>query len=760
MTTSWIWLNGAPAVDCYLIFRRRITFDTIPAAPQMRLSTAGQYQLSVNGQVLPGGQYHDFPERPTWTAFDLKDKLADGENIIEVLVHQPGFSFFPQPQGPDGLWGELLDGDTILDTTSEEWEAAMAPGYISCLATQLTSQLGYVFLYDARDDQPAWQSAVIVDRQCNAPVQRPVAPLVEFPAPEVTVVQGGFLIRPQLPEDATFAQKIAADFLRPVMPGPQLLNPATLDSQKKDCDNVPMQPTLRQENASDMPMHFPPLSDGANGWYLIADLGEETTGLLTFTLKAQEGCIIDIGHGEHLDDGRVRVRIASRNFADRYICRQGLNSFTHRLRRYGAKYIEMHFTGCSEPPQIGYVGLIPQYRDLPEASVFQCEDSALVKLDKVGIHTMKCCQHEHYEDCPWREQALYGYDSRNQALYGYYVWGNYEFAATCFRILGESYSPDNGYIGLIAPGKCHLQIPIFSLAWISELYDLKMHSGNLDECNLPVVRKILDGILERPVETPYGTIYFPGDDASTWNFCEWQPGLSGLKAKYQAPFNLYLVEALKNAAKLGAGEKYMEIAGKLGPVVEAFFWDEKRQAYRTTDEEDKLIHEHTQVMMLYNGLVPPERFDAVIAAIEAPATIKSTFSTLPYWLWTMQKLGGKYAGRIAPRLRQTFLPFVHSGATSLWETALGGNDFSMAGSLCHGWSSLPSYYFRAGILGVTPVEPGFTTFKVEPQPAGLTSAKGDIPTPYGNIHVEWELDKATGKPVVTVLSAPPQCKKQ
>jgi hypothetical protein len=120
-------------------------------------------------------------------------------------------------------------------------------------------------------------------------------------------------------------------------------------------------------------------------------------------------------------------------------------------------------------------------------------------------------------------------------------------------------------------------------------------------------------------------------------------------------------------------------------------------------------------------------------------------------------MGGEFQERIFPRLRATFLPFVQSGATSLWETALGGNDFGMAGSLCHGWSSLPTYYYRAGILGVTPAAPGFTQFNLKPHPAGLTAAKGDIPTPYGNIHVEWKLDEATGKPVVTCLQAPPQC---
>ncbi len=42
----------------------------------------------------------------------------------------------------------------------------------------------------------------------------------------------------------------------------------------------------------------------------------------------------------------------------------------------------------------------------------------LQKIYDVSIYTLKCCMHEHYEDCPWREQALYTMDSRNQMLCG------------------------------------------------------------------------------------------------------------------------------------------------------------------------------------------------------------------------------------------------------------------------------------------------------------------------------------------------------
>ena len=42
---------------------------------------------------------------------------------------------------------------------------------------------------------------------------------------------------------------------------------------------------------------------------------------------------------------------------------------------------------------------------------------------------------------------------------------------------------------------------------------------------------------------------------------------------------------------------------------------------------------------------------------------------------------------------------LRAGATSFWETDLA-SDFYRAGSLCHGWSSIPIYVFEK--LGLCP----------------------------------------------------------
>ena len=54
----------------------------------------------------------------------------------------------------------------------------------------------------------------------------------------------------------------------------------------------------------------------------------------------------------------------------------------------------------------------------------------------------------------------------------------------------------------------------------------------------------------------------------------------------------------------------------------------------------------------------------------------------------------KYAPIILAELDRDYLYMLRRGATTFWETILGADDFGDAGSLCHGWSALPVYYYE------------------------------------------------------------------
>jgi len=53
----------------------------------------------------------------------------------------------------------------------------------------------------------------------------------------------------------------------------------------------------------------------------------------------------------------------------------------------------------------------------------------------------------------------------------------------------------------------------------------------------------------------------------------------------------------------------------------------------------------------------------------------------------------RYREQILTELDTKYKKMLDWGATSFWETELGEKDFHNAGSLCHGWSAMPIYYY-------------------------------------------------------------------
>ena len=147
--------------------------------------------------------------------------------------------------------------------------------------------------------------------------------------------------------------------------------------------------------------------------------------------------------------------------------------------------------------------------------------------------------------------------------------------------------------------------------------------------------------------------------------------------------------------------------------------------------------------MLDVGVVSPDEGASssprFFQAYKDPALLPVTFSAMPYYLRAWMKTSP--AARLAMEkcVRDSYDAMVLKGASTFWETDDGGDAFDYAGSLCHAWSSLPVYYCHRYILGVTPLEPGFRRFQVKPYPGSLTHAMGTVPTPHGEIQVNWVL---------------------
>ena len=162
-------------------------------------------------------------------------------------------------------------------------------------------------------------------------------------------------------------------------------------------------------------------ADAGDGGYFVFDLGAETAGYLHLEIECECETELLIGFGEHLDDLRVRADLDGRGFCATVRLPKGRSEYTHYFRRWGCRYLELH--ARARRIRIHRAGLIPVEYPFAPAKELCIPDALHRRIYELCVNTLKLCAHDHYEDCPWREQALYAMDGRVQMLCGYLVFG-------------------------------------------------------------------------------------------------------------------------------------------------------------------------------------------------------------------------------------------------------------------------------------------------------------------------------------------------
>ena len=107
-------------------------------------------------------------------------------------------------------------------------------------------------------------------------------------------------------------------------------------------------------------------------------------------------------------------------------------------------------------------------------------------------------------------------------------------------------------------------------------------------------------------------------------------------------------------------------------------------------------------------------------------------------------------------IKRAWGDMIDSGVTTCTETFNCKTEWKTR-SVAHAWSASPAIFLITELLGVKPLKPGFTEFEVVPCSSSVDFAKGSVPTPYGEIHVEWTRDKNGN--INISCKAPNECKR-
>lgn len=438
------------------------------------------------------------------------------------------------------------------------------------------------------------------------------------------------------------------------------------------------------------------------GTYFLLDLGREEVGYLTLRLVSSCKQKLLIAYGEHIHDGCVRRLIGGRDFSVEVTVREGENVYRNPYRRLGLRYLEIF---AEAPIRPECISVVPVSYPLNMVGKMP-EDELDRRIYEVCVRTLELCMHEHYEDCPWREQALYCMDSRNQMLCGYYCFGEYEFARACLKLMSMDRRKD-GILSICFPSseyftKNGLAIPSFSLHYFTQMREYYNCSGDttlLREA-FPKMKEIIQTFINRITDG-----YVPSfSGLEYWNYYEWSDGLEGKlehidPERPEAALNCLLIIALRNMAAMakaiGEPDQYSYRIPELIRGTRKHFLEEQTGLFYNR-KEDGRVSELVNSLAILAGVCSRDEEQMIAEKLTDPQSELTpvTLSMLCFKYDALLKVDREgYRDYILTQIREKYRRMLDAGATTFWETE-DSDEFKGAESLCHGWSALPIYYYE------------------------------------------------------------------
>lgn len=427
----------------------------------------------------------------------------------------------------------------------------------------------------------------------------------------------------------------------------------------------------------------------------IYDLGKEYAGYIYLKVKCSDPVNVKVTYGEHLKDGYVRYLIGGRDFSFDFECQKGMNEFEQLFVRMAGRYLEVL---CDKDVEIEEIGIIPvEYPVTLKGHDLQGLDGDIYDI---CVRTLQQCMHEHYEDCPWREQALYALDSRNQMLCGYHVFNETEFQRANLVFISKGQRKD-GLLELTYPAENTPAIPVFSLMYPLAVMEYINYTGDTSILNevAEVIQEILFVFANRIDETKL----IKNFDAPYWNFYEWTDGNFGEGALGSREKRPLYYDLILNSVFVYILEKWLRICDEYdlpqididliamrGTIVDTFF-----------DEEENLFHSSTGNLTHYSQLGNSVALLIGLGNEITADRVKNDATLIPV---SLSMSGFVYDALLAystenqqyilDDIRSKYGKILEEGSTTVWETIKGESDFGNAGSLCHGWSAIPIYYYN------------------------------------------------------------------
>lgn len=427
----------------------------------------------------------------------------------------------------------------------------------------------------------------------------------------------------------------------------------------------------------------------------IFDMGEEIVGLVGFKFRSDKIQNVKISYGEDLQNGHVRRIIEDRDFSVDYVAVVGCNEYTNYMLRLGCRYLEIE---CESPISDAVFGIVPQIYPTEAVSV-KLDNELDGRIYDICQRSIKLCMMEHYVDCPWREQALYCFDSRNQMLCGYYAFkdGNFQYVRSNLKLISMDRRADK-MLSICFPCGVDLTIPSFSLYYLLQMKEYTEYSGDVTLAN-EVFPKLFEIIALFNANRKDGLIN-SFENTCHWNFYDWTESCSGYSLGTFEPdliLNSLFVIALDSfeyiCKKTGNKFDYEKEREEIVERSRAYFYDKETGLYDMYKDR-KIFTVLANSLAIIAGIVPESQRSRICERFNDGSMEACSLSMKSFKYDAMLIVSEDYRDAVLEEIRNDYTVMLENGATSTWETIDGARAFNNAGSLCHGWTGIPIYYYN------------------------------------------------------------------
>ncbi|MDO5446396.1 MAG: amylo-alpha-1,6-glucosidase [Prevotellaceae bacterium] len=455
----------------------------------------------------------------------------------------------------------------------------------------------------------------------------------------------------------------------------------------------------------------------------------ETLDKISIGETAENWETIDLGH----------------NLAEK-VKREAESEFNYTLAFSKAfRYVNIITSGSVK---VGNLSMQYEYLPLEYRGTFRCNDEQLNKIWDVGAYTLQLTTREFFMDGIKRDRWVWSGDAVQSFLMNYYLFFDSDCVKRTIRLL-RGKDPVTAHINTIMD---------YTFYWFNGIYDFYLYSGDkaFVEEMYPKMKTLMAYCLGRTDEN--GMAEGQPDD---WIFVDWVDfpmHKRGVMCFEQILFCKSL-ETMALCANLCSksieANQYNELAGKLKATFTETFWDSARHAFLHNLEDGQIntmVTKFPNMFAIIYGYADEARKKEILDHVMLNPEVEAI--TTPYMrfyeLEALCLMGMQ--DDVLREMKSYWGGMLDEGATSFWEKYIpsesGTQHLAMYGrpygkSLCHAWGASPVYLLGKYYLGVRPTKPGFEEYEVRPVLGGLEWMEGDVPTPFGKIHVRVSKDEVS-----------------